>query len=556
MAADPKAPLFSVLTPVYDPPVEILTQTLDSVLAQTFRDWELVLVDDCSPSPQVSRLLRDYESRDPRVRLVRRETNGHIVAASNDALAAARGTFVALLDHDDLLTRDALARNAAEIRLGREAGEEIDYLYSDEDFADVEGRCYDPFRKPDWSPERLRSQNYCGHLSVLRTSLVRQVGGFRSGFDGAQDHDLVLRVTEQARRIVHIPRVLYHWRAIEGSTAATIENKSFAGDAGLRAVQDHLDRVGVAGTVEPYAKGKHRGYRVRRALPPERRVSIVIPTIGSEGFIWGRRAPMVLTAVRTALQKSRHQNLEVVVVVDDPTPSSVIEQLRELAGERLRLVRFREKFNYSRKMNLGVLASTGDRLVLLNDDVEVISPNWLEEVLGPLEEPDVAMVGPKLRFSNGTLQHVGLAFTRGAYVHPFKGVPPGNGGPSGLMAVARETSGVTGACAGMRREVFLELGGFCEQLPGNFNDVDLCYKARAAGYRVVFTPHAELYHFESMTRVTKVHPWETGLLYRRWGRPERDPYLPEFDDMPKSRAERRESARRAHVRKLERLGMR
>jgi glycosyltransferase involved in cell wall biosynthesis len=365
------APLFSIVTPVYEPPVDVLADTIASVLAQDFEGWEWILVDDCSPTEAVRELIREHAARDPRIRLVERETNGHIVAASNDGIDAARGEFIVLLDHDDLLTPGALSANARQV----EEHDDVDYLYSDEDKVDDEGNLYDEFRKPEWSPERLRGQMYTSHLSVMRTDVVRRVGGFREGYDGSQDHDLALRVGEVARRVVHIPEVLYHWRAVAGSASADINAKPYATIAGANAVQDHMDRLGLAAEVGQGPVPGH--YRITRRLDPGLRVSVVIPTIGQSDLIWGSRRVMVVEAVRSLLERTSHDDLEVVVVYDDPTPPEVLTELREVAGDKLVLVRFTRPFNYSEKMNIGCLRASGDRLVFLNDDVEVISDGWL-----------------------------------------------------------------------------------------------------------------------------------------------------------------------------------
>ncbi|WP_110183312.1 glycosyltransferase family 2 protein [Nocardioides solisilvae] len=514
------APLFSLVTPVYAPPLDVLAETVASVLAQEHQDWEWILVDDCSPDPAVRDLLRDHAARDPRIVLVERETNGHIVQASNDGIERARGEFVVLLDHDDLLTPDALARNAEAIA----AQPDVDYLYSDEDKVDDTGRHYDAFRKPDWSPERLRGQMYTSHLSVLRTSLVREVGGFREGYDGSQDHDLALRVTERARAIVHIPEILYHWRVVPGSAAADANAKPYAWIAGRQAVQDHVDRTGIDAEVE---FGPHPGhYRLRRRLDPAVRVSLVIPTIGKSGMVWGATHVFVVEAVRSVLARTSHENLEIVVVHDPPTPDEVLVELRALAGDKLVLVPFTEPFNYSRKMNLGVLHATGDRLVLLNDDVSVRSDCWLEDLVAPLADPGVGMTGAKLYFSNGTIQHAGHSYDGGHYLHPYLGTPGDSPGHFGALVINREASGVTAACAAMRRDTYFEVGGFTETLPLNFNDVDLCYKVRHHGYRIVWVATSELFHFESRTRQRVVEAWEKTAAVARWGNPENDRFMP------------------------------
>lgn len=513
-------PLFSIVTPVYSPPVEVLRNTVQSVLDQDLDDWELILVDDCSPEPAVRETLRDLAATDDRIRVIERETNGHIVAASNDGVDAASGTFIALLDHDDLLEPHALSTMAAAIADHPDA----DYLYSDEDKVDDEGRYYDEFRKPVWSPERLRGQMYTCHFSVLRTSLVRRVGRFREGYDGSQDHDLVLRVTERARRVVHVPEVLYHWRTIPGSAAADVNAKPYAAIAGRQAVQDQLDRLGLTGTVE---HGPAPGlYITHRTLDPGVRVSLVVPTIGSAGLVWGSRRVFVVEAIRSLLEHTEHDNLEVVIVYDQPTPQAVLEQLREVAGDKLVLVPFLEPFNYSRKMNLGVLRSTGERIVLLNDDVAARSNRWLEELVAPLDQPDVGMTGAKLLFSSDTIQHVGHYYAEGHYRHIALHSPGDSLGEFGVLAINREVSGVTAACAGIRRETFLEVGGFSESLPVNFNDVDLSYKVRRLGKRIVVVVPCELFHFESRTRERVVDDWERIAVQRRWGVPRVDPYVP------------------------------
>lgn len=537
------APLFSIVTPVYEPPVDVLSAAIDSVLAQTFTDWELILVDDCSPNPAVRETLRRYAARDARIKVVERETNGHIVKASNDGIAAATGRFIALLDHDDLLTPDALARNAEEIS----AAEDVDYLYSDEDKVDQKGRFYDLFVKPDWSPERLRGQNYCCHFSVLRASLVREVGGFREGYDGSQDHDLILRVTEKARRIVHIPEVLYHWRVIPGSAAGDVDAKPYAAEAGRRAVQDQLDRLGIDGTV---SIGRHNLLQISRRLDPGHRVSIVIPTRGSSALVWGRRRTMVVDCVRSALMNTDHEDLEVVVVADEVTPDSVIEELRQVAGPRLVTVPFGEKFNYSRKVNLGVLASTGDRIVVLNDDMQVRTPEWLGELVAPLDEPDVGLTGGKLLFSSTAIQHAGLAFLRGGYQHPYRLMRGDSAGLFGDLLVNREVSGVTGACVAFRRDTFLEVGGLAEGLPESFNDVDFCYKISRAGYRILYLAGCELFHFESQTRDPKPYAKDTVFMRGRWGVPGRDPYTPVYPQMPPTLAEKKAMKAKARRRSL------
>ena len=517
---------FSVLTPVFNPPVAALRAAVESVLGQTYVDWELVLVDDDSSDPAVRTLLADLGARDNRITVVTRDTNGGIAAASQDALAHAGGEFIALLDHDDLLTPDALDRVAQTL----EDHPDADYVYSDEDKIDDRGVRYDRFFKPLWSPERLRSQMYTAHLSVIRASLAREVGGFRQGFDGSQDHDLVLRVTERAHRIVHIPEVLYHWRVVPGSSAGDPQAKSYAWEAGRRAVQDQVDRVGIDATVE---LGPLPGtYRVDRRLPPQRSVSIVIPTRGSSGLVWGQRRCFVVAAVRSVLAHTTHENLEIVVVYDTATPPEVLEAMRRVAGDRLVVVPFTEPFNFSRKCNVGYLAARGDVIVLLNDDIEVVSDHWLESLCAPLEDPTVGLTGAKLFFDDGTIQHAGHLYDRNEYSHAFLGASPDSTLAFSALHIDREASGVTAACAAIRRDTYAAIGGLCEELPANFNDVDFCFKIMHIGLRILWLAHVELYHFESRTREPIVHEWEHQRVLLRWGSYAIDPYLPLPPDTP------------------------
>ena len=513
-----RAPFFSVLTPVYDPPLAALSAAIESVRAQTFRDWELILVDDASTSDAVRALLARAAAGEERITVIERAANGGIVASSNDAVRAARGQFLALLDHDDVLVPHALEHVHAVLAESPEA----DYVYSDEDKIDAEGERYDEFRKPDWSPERLRGQMYTGHLSVLRASLVRDVGGFRAGYDGSQDHDLVLRVTERARQVVHVPEVLYHWRVVPGSAAGDTEAKPYAWVAGCRAVQDQLDRLGIAGTA---SYGRVPGtYRIERIADPSTSVSVIIPTRGSSGLVWGERRSFVVEAVASVLARTSLP-VELVVVYDVETPPDVLERLRKLAGDRLVLVPFVEPFNFSAKCNAGFIASTGDVVVLLNDDIQAITEGFLEQLVAPLAEHDVGMTGARLLFANGRLQHGGHVYRDGHLGHAFLGASPDDPGPFAALWVNRECSGLTAACVALRRETYEEVGGMCEELPGNFNDVDLAYKVRGTGARLLWLANVELYHFESQTRDRVVHQCEYDFVTRRWSVPRRDAFL-------------------------------
>jgi GT2 family glycosyltransferase len=511
------SPRFSVVTPVFDPPAQVLRETIASVLAQTFEDWELLLVDDASPSPHVREILAEFTS-DPRIRIAHRETNGGIIAASNTALAMASGEFVVLLDHDDTIEPDALAVVHAVLT----ADPEIDYVYSDEDLLTPDGTCRHPFYKPDWSPERFRAQNYCCHLSVLRRSIVEEVGRFAPGFEGSQDYDLILRVTERARRVHHIARILYHWRQLSTSVAGNPTVKMYAYESGQRAIQAHCDRIGIDAIVE--MQEPLGTYRVRRVLTNHPLVSIIIPTCGTQGRVWGIERAFVVDAITSILERSTYRNIEFVVVADTSTPADVISAIERAAGDRLELVWFDGEFNFSEKVNVGRVHSRGEFLLLLNDDVEVITPDFLETMVGLVRDPDVGSVGAKLLFSDGTLQHVGHLYNPVPH-HIFFKWNSHEFGPSGMLTIERECSGVTAACLMIRPDVFDEVGGFAPDFKSNYNDVDFALKLLSAGYRNVITPHAVLYHFESVSRDPVVTPQEFALLHQRWAdRMATDPY--------------------------------
>lgn len=504
-------PRFSIITPVYNLPVEVLAETVESVLSQSYDNWEWILVDDCSPDAHVLPALKEHAARDPRIRVHARPANGGIVAASNDGIDRAAGEFIALLDHDDLLTRDALSEMSQAID---ELPDDVDYLYSDEDKVLEDGTLGHAFRKPDWSPERFRHHMYTCHLSVIRTSLVKELGGFRPGYDGSQDWDLVLRVTERARRIHHVPRILYHWRMIEGSTAGDSSAKPYARDAGARAIKDHLDRLGVQASVE--YRGDLSNYELHRRPDLATPTSIIIPTRGSAGAVWGTRRCFVVEAVRSVVNHTSHESLQFVVVYDTSTPDSVLDELRAIPGADVTLVPFGSSFNFSAKCNLGALHATGEILIFLNDDVQAESDEVIGQLIAPLSEAGVGMTGPKLLFESQRIQHAGVASGPHGLGHShYKALA---GGPRRTeLSINREVSALTGACIAIKADLFHEVGGFAERLAVNYNDVDLSFKVRRHGHRLVWLWDTVLWHFESISRSPVVHKWERDFMAQRWG---------------------------------------
>ena len=503
------APLISVLVPVYRPDPDHFGQALDSVLAQTSPDWELVVVLDGPQPDEVRQVLAARD--DHRIRVVGRDDNGGIAAASNDGLAAAAGEFVALLDQDDLLAPFALEANAAEIT----RWPDVDVLYSDEDKIALDGRRDEPFCKPSWSPERLRSHMYLGHLGVYRRSLVEEVGGFRTEFDGAQDHDLALRTTERARRIVHIPRVLYHWRRSAGSTAADPDAKSWAFEAGVRAVQSHIDRIGMQ--AEAYRDSPQSVIvRLRPRLRETPLVSIVIPTAAGTRAIRGERIRLIDRTLESISANTVYPSYEVVVVGDRTTEQATLDGLVERDPERIRAVRNPRPFNFSEACNLGRDHARGEILVFLNDDCEIVTGHWLERMVMFATLDGVGVVGVMLHYPDGRMQHAGLVARAGGINHRHHGESGDQHGEFNQFAVASNLVAVTGACIAIRADRFDLVGGFAERFPLAFNDVDLCFKLLRVGYRTVFDPEVRVVHYESSSRNPDVTKTEIEDLGERW----------------------------------------
>jgi GT2 family glycosyltransferase/2-polyprenyl-3-methyl-5-hydroxy-6-metoxy-1,4-benzoquinol methylase len=489
IAAIDDPPVFSVLVPVYNTPEPFLRAAIDSVRRQLYPHWQLCLADDCSTDERVGPILAEYTAADPRISFVRRQENGHISVASNSALELATGSWVVLLDHDDELAEHALAVMALSIA----EHPEVSYLYSDEDKLDDEGRRCSPFFKPDFDSVMLLGENYPCHLFVARRERVEAVGGFRTGFEGSQDWDLVLRITEGLERnaIRHVPHVLYHWRVHAESTAASGSAKPYAATAGVRAVEEHLARTGQKGEVtwNP-ATGRNR---VRWDLGETRPlVSVIVPTRD------GRSLNRCLDSVR---RQTAYDNYEIIVIDNGSRTSPTLNYLQ--AHESfVRVIRDERPFNYSALNNAGVAQAGGELLLLLNDDVEVMGGEWLEEMVSQVMRPGIGIVGAKLIYPDGAIQHAGVTLgIHGVAGHLHNGVDRFDLGYFGDLALARQVSAVTGACMLVRREIWDNLGGLDESnLAIAFNDIDFCLRAREAGWLVIWTPFAELIHHESISR--------------------------------------------------------
>lgn len=503
---------------------EDLARTLRSMLAQTEDVWECIILASGATSDTAREALGTLHTQDERIVIVDVLALS-ATAALNAGVDAASGTFIGIVDAGDLLSPSAVAAFAR--ALGRSV--EFDVAYSDEAVVDELGILRDRFSKPDWSPERLRGQSYMGRLSIFRRELVVEVGGFDERFLGAHEHDLALRVGERARDVVHLSDILYV-RCAKGMTHvdhALDAAQERAWLVGCGAVQAHMDRLELKSEV---TLGDVPGtYAIRRFLNPSTLVSVVIPTLGSAGLIWGERRCYVVEAVRSLLAHTKHEALEIVVVYDTATPSSVLQELREVAGAKLVLKEYLSPFNFSEKCNVGYLAASGDIIVMLNDDVEAHSDELLEQLAAPLEEASVGMTGARLLFPDDTIQHAGHTYARNIMDHPCMGVPNGVPGPHALLAVNREASGLTAACVAIRRDTFTRVGGFSETLPVNFNDVDFSLKIRSLGLRNVWLAGVVLYHFESRTRQRTTQPWEPAVIYSRWNIQGGDKYMPGVD---------------------------
>jgi GT2 family glycosyltransferase len=487
----PYRPKISILLATYDPVERHLTEALDSVLAQTYPNWELCVADDFSTKSHVRRTLEAYAGRDGRIVPIYRDRNGHISEALNSAAERARGEFVALMDHDDLLAPNALYA----IALHLNAHPDTDFVYTDEDMIDdVTGVRNSPHFKPDWSPDSLLSRMYVGHLSVYRRTMFEAVGGFRTGFEGSQDWDLALRVTERTDRIHHIPEVLYHWRQHAESTSANIDSKPYAAISAELAINEAVARRNESGRAVPVPDTPGT-FIVRYKLPKRRRASIVIPTRD--------HGADVDRCLRSIFSRSSYGDFETILVDNGSTdPASLATFERWKASEpRVKVLRVDEPFNFSRINNAAVRIATGDLLVFLNNDTEIRTGDWLEVMAEQAERPSIGAVGAMLLFPDDTVQHAGVIVgIAGLAGHGHKNFTHGDYGHYMMLRAVNNYSAVTAACLMVQREKFDRVGGFDETLAVAYNDVDLCLKLRAAGYYNVWLPHAVLYHFESKSR--------------------------------------------------------
>ena len=503
-------PLISVIIPVYNVKPEYLKACLDSILSQSYQNFEICLADDASTSKETLDTLHSYEQHD-KIRIKYRKKNGHISRASNDALSMAKGTFVALMDNDDLLPNNALYEIAKELNLDKK----LDMIYTDEDKIDLDDKRCQPNFKPDFSPDTLMSLNYISHLCVIRRSLMEKVGGFRTGYEGAQDYDLYLRIVEQTTRISHIPKVLYHWRIIEGSTAKNISSKNYALDNGKKALKDALKRRGQKGEVSlakncPY-------YCVEYKVSDSPKATIIIPTKD--------HAKITEQCLKSIYEKTTYKNYEVVVVnnrSEEPETFALFEKYRK-KYQNFRVIDADFEFNYSKINNYAAKQSKSDFIVLLNNDIEVISPDWLTQMIGYASQEHVGAVGAKLLYPNNTVQHAGVVLGVGVASHLYCGIERDIVAWGGKLAVPYDFSAVTGACLVVSRKKWDEVGGLDENLKVAYNDIDFNIKLLQKGYYNVCLSNIELYHHESISRGSdksgekkKRFDSEQKYMYEKW----------------------------------------
>ena len=477
------APLMSIVVPAYETDELFLRQMIDSVIAQTYPNWELCVADG-SPGDQVGQTIARHYAGEPRVKYKKLERNEGISGNTNQGFAMAEGEYIGLLDHDDLLAPNALY----EIAKVLETEPDTDVIYTDEDKVRGEDlEHFQPHLKPDFSPDLLRSNNYICHFFVVRKTIAERIGGFFREYDGAQDYDFIFRCTEQAGKIRHVPEILYHWRTHEASTADNPESKLYAFEAGKRAIEANLKRSGLKGEV---TQTKDYGfYRVKYPVAGNPMVSIIIPNKDAKEDLE--------KCINSILGRSSYSNYEILVVENNSTSQEIFEYYKQLAKRpKVRLLKWKKEFNYSAINNFAAARAKGEYLLFLNNDTEVITSDWIEEMLGFCQRQDTGIVGAKLYYGNDTIQHAGTVIGIGGIAgHMFVDLPRERSGYMHKASIIQDLSAVTAACMMIKKQIFDEAQGFEEALSVAFNDVDLCLRVRKLGYLVVYDPYVELYHY-------------------------------------------------------------
>lgn len=482
-------PSISIVVPVYNTPPVYLEACINSVFQQTDTSWELVLCDDCSTSYKTIECLEKFRGSDPRIRVVANPKNSGISSATNRAIEFTSGEYVGFLDHDDELEVNAIE----EIRKYLQLNPDTDFLYTDEDKIDEFGNICDTYFKPDWSPEHIKSCMYALHFIVVRKRLICKVGLLRSQFDGAQDYDLVLRLSKVSKKIGHISKILYHWRKISGSAAGKVNAKPYA----ILSQQKALEDAYPASFVEP---GLLTGsWRLRPKTPFNELVTVIIPTNGAKRILEGRGEVCLIENCLKSLANNAYKQLKIIVIDDGYLDDSIKSLGKKLFSniEFYSYDRGVEPFNYSKKINYSWRLADTEYIVFLNDDVEVITQEWVS-ALGELLNDGVGVVGAKLYHQSNTIQHCGIVLGINGYpAHVYHGYPKEFVGYNAFTHIIRNYSAVTGACMMTRKSLLEEVSGFNEELAVDYNDIDYCLKLKEKNRRIVFTPYAELFHFEN-----------------------------------------------------------
>lgn len=506
-------PKISIIVPTYNTPLNFLIDMIESVISQTYANWELCIADGGSRNIELKQKIKEYADKHNNIKYTLLKENMGIVGNTNKAADLATGDYIALLDHDDMLAPNALFEVVSVLNQDTS----IDFIYSDEDKISEDGsRRFEPHFKPDWSPDTLRSYNYITHLSVIKAELFNSIGRFRPGYDGSQDYDLILRATEKAEKIFHIPKVLYHWRTSSNSTSENPAAKSYAFEAAKRALKDHLNRVGLKGNVEDGLFIS--SYKTTFEIANEPLVSIIIPNKDLSDDL--------SRCINSILNKSTYRNYEIIIVENNSTVKQTFELYEKLKKDkRIRVLEWKNPFNYSAINNYAVGYSNGEVLLFLNNDTEIISEDWIERMLEHAQRKEVGAVGAKLYYPDNTIQHAGVILGIGGVAgHLHKYSSRESFGHVGRLKVVQNLSAVTAACLMMRKEVFCEIQGFDKEFAVAFNDIDMCQKVREKDYLIIWTPYTELYHYESKSRgyedteeKRRRFKSEVDLFYRKWG---------------------------------------
>jgi len=499
-----KSPVISIVMPTYNVDEKWLHKAIKSVQDQWYDQWELCICDDASTEENLIQIIKEYVQNDDRIKAVFRKKNGGIVKASNDAIELATGEFIGFLDNDDELTPDALYEVVKTLQ-----EKDYDFIYSDEDKLDLDGNRCDPFFKPDWAPDLLLSENYTSHFSVYRRSLIEELGRLTDESSGCQDYDLVLRITEKTDKIKHIPKILYHWRKIPGSTAATVDAKPYVFTRAKETLLRAMKRRGIEGTVED---GRFSSsFRVKRRILGEPLVSIIIP--------FKDKADVLKVCIESILKKSTWENYEIILVDNQSEELETKEYLDQLKyNKKIKLLSYDHPFNFAAINNFAVQEAQGEYFLLLNNDTEVISEDWIQSMLEHAQREEVGAVGAKLIYPNDLIQHAGVIIgLNGIANHAFGKTHRNDLAYFGQAEVIRNYSAVTGACMMIKKDIYQKMGGLNEKdLAITFNDIDFCLRLREQGYLVVYTPFAELYHHESLSRGYEVAMKEIQYMQRKY----------------------------------------